>query len=319
MSSTPNTPALVGGSQLSIPAKFEAKLAELDAFSEQNSLALLTDGKGGFTAAIGMATAMNQLRAMLTDDVMEPIMSLQSSALGFKTDKDKDPPSQRYPVEVVRDVLIEATLKGFRMVGNQSNIIAGRFYATKEGFEDWMLRESRKGHLTQFQDAYSVPKYISDQEAHVNISASWTYKNKMDQFKDVSIAIRINKGQGADAILGKAKRKLLARIYSRLTGLVIAEGEAGEAIDVQATPVSETSGGGASTTPRGPAPATEEQITKLTEIIGEHEEKANAFLRQANKIPPTGTYRNLMHKGAQSIIDRPKEFLAAIGATNTKA
>ena len=237
MSNTPNTPAVAGGSQLAIPARLEAKLPELDGFAESNSLALLTDGKGGFTAAIAMSTAINQLREMLTDDIMAPIMALQGSALGFKTDKDKDPENQRYPVNVVRDVLIEATIKGFKLVCNQSNIIAGRFYATKEGFEDWMLRASRRGDLTDFRDEYGVPKYISDQEAHVLVSASWKWKGKADAFKDVPIAIKINKGQGADAILGKAKRKLLSRIYSRVTGTVITEGDAGDAIDVTATAV----------------------------------------------------------------------------------
>lgn len=317
MSNTPNTPAISGGSQIAIapiPAEMKEKLVALDQFAQSNSLALLTDGLGGFTAAINMSSAMGQLRAMLTDEIMEPIMALQSSALGFKTDKDKDPPSQRYPIEVVRDVLIEATLKGFRMIGNQTNIIAGRFYATKEGFEDWMLRESRKGHMTQFQDAYSVPKYVSDQEAHVNISASWTYKGKMDSFKDVTIAIRINKGQGADAILGKARRKLLARIYSRSTGLVIAEGDAGEPpIDVTTTPVSD---GPANTlgAPKSPVGATDEQREALIKLLEPHAEKANAFLVAQKRIPEGGSYKNVTAKMAQQILDRPNDFLRAAGA-----
>jgi hypothetical protein len=309
MSNTQHTPA-VAGSQL---LKLESKLAELDQFAENNNLALLTEGKGGFTAAIAMADAIGQLKAMLTPEIMQPIMALQGTTLGFKTDKDKE---GGYPMEVVRDVMITATLRGFKMVLNHVNIIGGNFYAAKDGLEDWILRASRRGDLTDFRDGYSVPKYISDQEAHVNVSATWVWKGKADSMKDVPLAIRVNKGQGADAILGKAKRKLLARVISRVTGTVLTDGEAGDAIDVETTPVSGTSGGGTSgAAPTGPAPATDEQKAELKKLLEPHADKATAFLLAQKRIPEGGSYLGVTAKMATQILDRPKDFLAAIGAS----
>lgn len=288
-----------------IPAE---KLEALDRFANENNLSVLTEGKGSFTAAIAVADAIGQLKAMLTPEVMQPIMKLQGTALGFKTDKDN---AGGYPVETVRECFIEGTLKGFKFVGNQSNIIAGRFYATKEGFEDFFLRQAKLGNFTDYRDAYSIPKHTSENEAIVTCSASWKWKGNADKFENVPISIRVNKGQGADAILGKAKRKLLARIYSRVTGTVITEGEAGEAVDIQATPVPE-SGKPADLAPEKPS---EDQIQLLKEIItAEIAPKADAWLKSQKLIPETGSYLDVSAKLATKIISNPKGFLSTIGA-----
>jgi len=298
------------------------KLEELDQFAEKNNLSLLTEGKGAFSAAISVADAIGQLKAMLTEEIMKPIMELRGSALGFKTDKDKDPESERYTVAVVRECFIEATLKGFKMVGNQSNIIAGRFYATKEGFEDFFLRQAKAEKFTDFRDSYSVPKITSENEAIVTVSATWKWRARPDQplladkIDSTPISIRVNKGQGADAILGKAKRKLLARIYSRVTGTVITEGDASEpgtVIDVQARTVA--AGGAAGSSGANPSVemASEEHQKKLTEKIGQHAEKANAWLKANNAIPADGTYLNVNAKTAEKILGNVPGFLEVIG------
>src|SRR5579885_3660163 len=97
---------------------------------------------GSFASELAVAQAMNELRLALTDDMMKPVMALMNTDLGFRTDrdpkltpKDKDGnPMTPYSVEVVREVTIEAKLRGFHMIGNEVNIIAGRLYATKNGF-----------------------------------------------------------------------------------------------------------------------------------------------------------------------------------------
>ncbi len=297
------------GALLVVPAE---KLAELDAFAESNNLSVLTEGKGSFTAAINVAAAINQLKQMLTPEVMQPIMGLQGTALGFKTDKDKE---GGYPIDTVREVFVEATLKGFKMVGNQSNIIAGRFYATKEGFEDFFLRLAKKGEFTDFRDSYSMPKIITEVEAHVTVSASWKFKGIADKMENVPISIRINKGQGADAILGKAKRKLLAKIYARVTGTVVTDGEAGdpEAIPVSATVTSSEQTAAAPQAAKG---ATEEQKTLLREILANEldAKAANKWLAANKAIPEGGTFLDVSEKLAAKIIGKPKDFIAAIHA-----
>ena len=107
----------------------DTRLAQLDEVAKAGQLA--ADESSAFRKMILMANGVAQLRALLTDDIMTPIMALQGTALGFRTDKDS---SGGYPLPVVRDCVIEATLRGLTTTGNEFNIIAGRFYATKEGF-----------------------------------------------------------------------------------------------------------------------------------------------------------------------------------------
>lgn len=288
------------------------KIAELDRFAEGNNLAVLTEGKGQFESAIMVADAIGQLKTMLTPEIMKPIMELQGTTLGFKTDKDKE---GGYPPEVVRDCFIEATLRGFQMVNNQTNIIGGRAYQTKEGFEAWLLKMGRTGKLTDFRDAYSVPK-VTGEEAIVTASAGWVWNSKADKIENVQLSIRINKGQGSDAILGKAKRKLIARVYQRVTGTVITDGDASDAIDIQATPVTTAAAGQPGVPATGPAPASEEQKEKLGKLLADAElaKKANTFLLSQGAITEGQTFLNVNAKTADKIITKFNDFKAAIGA-----
>src|SRR4051812_23283034 len=87
---------------------------------------------GSFEAEIAVAETMGEMRSLLTGEVMQPILALMNTDLGFRTDrdakvqpKDKDGnPMMPYAVEVVRDCVIEAKLRGFHVVGNEFNIIA---------------------------------------------------------------------------------------------------------------------------------------------------------------------------------------------------
>lgn len=303
MSSASSTPA-PSGSLVVLADKLQA----LDSFAENNNLAILTEGRGNFSSAIAVADAIGQLKGMLTAEVMEPIMKLQGSALGFKTDKDRD---GGYPVEVVREAFIEGTLKGFKFVGNQANIIAGRFYATKEGFEDFFLRLARKGELTDYQDAYSTPKIVSESEAIVTASATWVYKGKAGKIENAQFSIRINKGQGADATIGKAKRKLKARVYERITGQFANEGDADEAaIPVAATVVGSSPVAGAEKK-NGP---TEEQAKALTALLADPLDAtaANKFLIAQKAIPEGATYLDVTEKLAAKILGNTAGFLKAI-------
>lgn len=297
--------------QLSVVQRVE----EIDAFAESHNLAVLTEGKGRFAAAIAVADAITQLKSMLTKEVMQPIMALQGTKLGFRTDKDKD---GGYSMEVVRDCFIESTLKGFKMVGNQSNIIAGGFYPTKEGFEDFFLRLGRTGKFTDFRDSYSVPKALGD-EFLVIASATWVYQGKPDKFEKVEIPIRANKGQGSDAILGKAKRKLLAKIYSRITGTVITDGDVSDAIDVETSPGGEkgrASGAGPGTTPGGAVEMPDEEVlVQLDDMLAGNEDKANAFLVEQGAIAKGQTYRSVSLKWARRILKQANSFIEAIGGS----
>lgn len=192
---------------------------------------------GSFESELAVAQAMNELRLALTDEMMKPVLGLMNTDLGFRTDrdprvtsKDKDGnPLAPYGVEVVRECFIESKLRGFHAVGNEWNIIAGRFYACKNGFR---RKVTQWPGVTDFKDSYDPPRVVGDKGALVKCRATWN-KDGIAQSIDREIPVRVNFGMGSDAILGKAQRKLLAAVHDRLSGVVTPEGEANEELDVQ--------------------------------------------------------------------------------------
>lgn len=187
-----------------------------------------------FMQAIRIAQGIQALRSALSDDFMrQAIMPLQNTKLGFLTDNQGG-----YAINVVRDVSIEAMMRGFRVVGNEFNIIAGGFYGAKAGFS---RKVAEFPGLTDLVLEPGVPHMIQDKGALVSFSASWKLNGKAQRIDcqlrkdgenviDTRIPVRVNNGMGPDGILGKAERKLLARIYARLVGSTFAvpDGDATE-------------------------------------------------------------------------------------------
>ena len=190
-----------------------------------------------FMQAIQMAQGIAALRAALTDQFMlQAIMPLQGSKLGFLTDKDKD---GGYGISVVREVCIEGILRGFRCVGNEFNIIGGGFYGAKAGFH---RKVQEFQGLTDLVLEPGVPTMVADKGgALVPFTASWRFRGQPmrlecqytkdgDNVVDRRIPVKVNAGMGADAILGKAERKILYRVFARLHGNTfgLVDGEVGE-------------------------------------------------------------------------------------------
>lgn len=175
--------------------------------------------------ALVMAEGVSRLRSLITKEAMKPLMDLQGTSLGFRTDKDK---SGGYPEDVVKEVFIEATLRGFRMIGNEVNIIAGRFYGTKEGFS--RLVGSFEG-LTDLKLQPGVPK-TSSGGAIVPFKASWKLHGKPQELER-EIPCKGDSYSGVDQYIGKATRKMLASIYGILTGSEhsVPDGDAGDTLE----------------------------------------------------------------------------------------
>lgn len=179
-----------------------------------------TDGnmmlKGLMTARL-----LQTVRGLITPAMMRDIQSLKNTALGFKTDEATRSEGP-YNEQQVRDVVIAALMDGARVVGNEFNIISGNYYRTKEQLE----RKVREfPGLREFRYSLSVPE-MSDCRAIVAGWASWKLRGTADRMDfartegfDGRIPVRTYKGQGADAILGKATRKLMYRVLQRLTGI----------------------------------------------------------------------------------------------------
>ncbi|HEX2100602.1 MAG TPA: hypothetical protein VHF69_08070 [Candidatus Synoicihabitans sp.] len=288
-------------------ATIETTIAAIDTFAAEQNLALLAGDTGAFGTALKIAGAIKQLREMLTEPIVLAIMELQGTKLGFRTDKDK---TGGYEPIVVRDVLIEMTLKGgFMPHSNEFNIIAGNGYATKEGFQGWFRRAAAKGRCTYPDVKLSAPKTTPD-GAIVIASASCRVGDKLVEVKDAELPV---KGQGADQILGKATRKILARLYEKVTGMSVTDGDASDAIDVQTTTVS-------STTPSAsPAdPLDEDTARLLDELCAEHADKINDFLRKSGQIGANDTYRSVSMKTAKRMLKYPDSLFESAGVAKKK-
>jgi hypothetical protein len=191
---------------------------------------------GPFRKAFGMAGAITMLRQQITEQHMGLLMPLQNSAMGFLTDNKGG-----YPVEVVKECVIEAVLRGFAVTGNEFNIISGRFYATKNG----LARKVREfPGLTDLRLNLGVPE-VGREGQVVDARATWRLNGKADELARL-IPVKVNAGMGPDAILGKATRKLLASVYGVLTGSehTVPEGEVGDVreprVALRAEPLSPT-------------------------------------------------------------------------------
>lgn len=182
----------------------------------------------GFEKAYSIAFATNELRKLLTDEYMKPIMALQGNRLGFKTDKDKE---SGYPMPVVRDCLIEAVLMGFQPVGNQFNIIAGNTYGTKEGFGALLKKIEGLSH----EVIPELPRIdVANGKAAIKMKIDWTM-NGNNQSREIEFPITLNKFMGADAVIGKATRKARHWLYNTIMNTEFPEGDASDSGIVKTT------------------------------------------------------------------------------------
>ncbi len=211
----------------------EDKAQQLDNAADKFSLAF-ENSKTPFSSALALSNGIKALRGLLDDEIMSEIMNLADTPLGFLTDRGTKPERERYQVHEVRDAIIEASLRGFRVAGNEFNIISSRFYAAKNGLHRKVVTYPG---VTDFKEFLGVPKLSGDRGAIVSAKATWLKDNiKCDLSRE--FAIRVNSGMGSDAILGKCQRKLYAAVLNRLSGITTPEGDVDDATAMRTDPVS---------------------------------------------------------------------------------
>jgi hypothetical protein len=173
----------------------------------------------GFERAYLVASAAGELKKLLSDEYMKPIMALQGNRLGFKTDKDK---TGGYSLEVVKNCLIEAVLMGVQPCGNQFNIIQDNCYLTKEGL-GYLLK---KIPGLYFDITFELPRVNSAKDgAAITANIEWTI-NGVKKTKTIEFPVKMNSFMGTDAVIGKATRKARKWLYDTITGSEIPEGDA---------------------------------------------------------------------------------------------
>lgn len=199
-----------------VPQSDLQQMIAIDQTSRACAKQLREAGDNEAVKAIITARAVTQLSSLLNDKVLADIMPLQNSILGFRTDKPDG-----YGRDVVRNCVTIALMRGLRITGNEWNIIAGNLYVTKEGYERLLAELPGFANLRL---QVSVPK-MAGEGALVSVVAEWTFHGKERWMRweetksgDYRVAVRVNKGMGADAILGKARSKALRQIHKTLTG-----------------------------------------------------------------------------------------------------
>lgn len=201
---------------------------------------IAADSVDGFKKAFLIAEATKELKSLLNSEYMSPIMELQGSKLGFKTDRDLINGSKGpgYPEEIVKGCLIEAVLTGVQPFGNHFNIIAGNCYITKEGFG--YLLQNYKG--LYYEITFELPRISTEKNSAAVVAlVEWNIAregfNNVKKTKRLDLPIKVNQYMGADAVIGKATRKARAWLYNTITGSEIGDGDV---TDIEAKVVSST-------------------------------------------------------------------------------
>lgn len=211
METVTTTTTLIKSNEQEISTQIEKAVAELQ-----------TAGYTGFALSLAKAKVVEMISSALTGEVMKPIMAMQNKGYGFKTDcKTGD----NYKVEVVRDCMIEATLKGVEVTGNQFNIIGGNCYITKNGCTH-ILHKRGIQHEVSF--------LLSKEENGVTViptTISWIKDGKPFS-KTIEFPVKVYKGVTTEeAIRGKAERKIKSWLVEHLTGIIVGDGDVDRTVD----------------------------------------------------------------------------------------
>lgn len=199
----------------------QAQECFVSACNEAGNISLANNAGAAFMAA----GIVGRLRSALTDEVMNSFfMPLMNTTVGFLTDKpgyDRKTGvvSPTYPINVVRDAIIDAAFMGLLPTGNQFNIIAGRMYPTKEGFTSLL----KKIGCRYFISLTPLPD-VSPTCAAVCCKINYEWHDEKNGFT-ITATVKKDGYSSMDQIKGKAERQAKKRLYEYLTGCDFGEAD----------------------------------------------------------------------------------------------
>jgi hypothetical protein len=201
---------------------------------EKNELSVIDKAKGkfelacknaqslqivnNFTAAFTAVNVISMLRDALTNEVMEQVfMPLMNTKIGFLTDRTGKPNSrgqvkEKYPVDIVRDAIIDGVAIGLLPTGNQFNIIAERMYPTKEGYTALLKRLGVKYFLNLGYDKGTNEKF-----AEIPVKINYAYQDEKNEFSIIA-TVKKDSYSSHDQLRGKAERRAKKALYEYITG-----------------------------------------------------------------------------------------------------
>lgn len=177
-------------------------------------------------AAVGITALRDALKGEILERVLMPLMN---TAVGFDTDRNpaKGWEGASYPPAVVLECATEAWLLGLSMTGNRWNIIGGRCYPRKEGYEDLLNKLCR---FTATVDVPPIPREIQDDGGYLTIPVRIKYQlHEGGEQRSFAGAYKVRATKKNPTIVenveGKARRKAYRELYGQLTGLFLADAD----------------------------------------------------------------------------------------------
>jgi len=222
--------------------KTENKFLSVSKVIDAEISTVLASNVQGFQKAFVTSSAIEVIKTQLSDEYMKPIMSLQGTSLGFKTDMDtvkkqiggkwvteKGP---GYPMEIVKECLIEATFLGLEVTGNQFNIIGGNMYPTREGFG--ALLDKMKGLKKNFEYK-NIQQPAGQKVAYITVNITWQLEGETAKKQTIEFPIKSNEYTSYDALIGKAERKAKRWLFNTIKGTDISDGDVNDIPHVDLT------------------------------------------------------------------------------------
>jgi hypothetical protein len=154
-----------------------------------------------------------QIKNQISGKVLEIVKDLMNTGIGFKTDKPT------YSDEIIKNCVTQAIMHGLRIHGNEFNILGGNFYATKEGLERIVNRnpDLEKKIIIKSRGFKKSPE---TEIWALSYEYEFKLKDRQEIKDDVTVYVRGKQGNyeiPLDAVLGKARRKVLKTIYNQMT------------------------------------------------------------------------------------------------------
>ena len=174
---------------------------------------------GELQKAVLIAQGLKEMQKIVTPEIMAPLMNLMGTTMGFVTDKDDE--TDKYSVDVVKQVLIEGMLNGVFPYNNQLNILVGRLYIAKNGYT---AKISKLEDITDFVWRHELVDKTAGGHHWVGFKATWK-QSGVEKSLDGEIPIKKYSTDSPDAVMGKGERKLKYRCYCAMTETKISEAE----------------------------------------------------------------------------------------------
>lgn len=198
-----------------------AVIENLEACAEAGR-ALVAVGAKRLGSQIACALAMQDMQSLLLNGgprMAALLDGMQNNPMYFKAD-------QKYPAAVVAECVTQACMLGLDIVGNQFNIIQGRFYLTKEGL-DKLLCDMGIPHAVvchPYRQGESIKGGVDRngrQMADINmviipVTLSWM-EGGQDFTQELEFQVRMNANTTPDNVNGKATRKAYKWLYDKIS------------------------------------------------------------------------------------------------------